>query len=224
MEPSRSQHDIITLRNIDDQDFTFEYDRSRGNYPYVMKAGEISRYPRFLAEHALKKLIDKILDKQKVKLNNEPARAELRERIFVEEEVFQHTPQNSESEKLRKEVENLNKPSDLESILTRNAAKEKAAKPTLVTPTNPVKDEDEVETEKFAGLEDERVAKKAGMAGETVDTTEEVPVKNSVKPTRQQLLSYGENKLGLTLDKKTMARIDKLTDDQLIEEFQFPVD
>ena len=216
--PVRSTHDIITLRNLDDEDFTFDYDRSRGNYPYSIKAGAVGRFPRFLADHAIKKLIDKILDKRRVKLNNEPARAELREMIFVEEEIFQQAPQDTETIRLHKEVEELNKPSDLEQVLSRNKSKEKATEPP-VTPSPPVETELPKEEEKFAGLEKEEVV------GSTVDTTEEIsPVSPKAKPTRLEVLKFAEDKMGLTLDKKTMEKFDKMTDDQLITEIQYPLE
>ena len=220
--PVRSSHDIVTLRNVDEEDFHFEYDRSRGNYPYVIKAGSVARYPRFLADHALRKLIDKILDKQRIKLNNEPARAELRERIFVEEEVFQQAPVDSEAERLRKEVESLNKPSDLDKVLSRSKGQQKVVEPELPLP----KEEPKEEAEAFAGLDDEKKAKKAGLAGGTVDTTEppKTESKPKAKPDRLTILKYAEDKLKLTLDAKTMVKLDKMSDDQLIEEFQYPLD
>jgi len=115
----RSQHDVVTLQNPDDEDFIFEFDRSRGNYPYTIKAGAVARFPRFLADHALKHLIDKLLNKQHIKTNNEAARANLRDKIFVGEEVFQQGPQESEAERLKQEVEALNAPSDLDRVLSR---------------------------------------------------------------------------------------------------------
>ena len=224
--PVRSSHDIVTLRNPDDEDFTFEYDRSRGNYPYTMKAGGVSRFPRFLADHAVKKLIDRILDKRKVKLNNEPARAELREMIFVEEEIFQQAPQEAEAIKLHKEVDALNRPSDLDKVLARTKEKEKATEqPSVPVPAPPPAEELPKEEEKFAGLDDRKEAKKAGFVGPTVDTTKEIPVTASApKPTRLQVLKFAEDKMGLTLDKKTMSKFDKMTDDQLIAEVQYPIE
>ena len=118
-QPLRSQHDIVSLQNIDDEDFIFEFDSSRGNYPYTIKAGTVARFPRFLADLALKHLIDKLLNKQKIKTNNEAARANLRDKIFIGEEVFQQGPQEGEAERLRQEVEALNAPSDLDKVLSR---------------------------------------------------------------------------------------------------------
>jgi hypothetical protein len=222
MEPQyiRSQHDVVTLRNIDTDDFTFEFDRSRGNYPYTIKAGELGRFPRFLAEHCMKKLIDKILNKQKIKTNNEAARAAVRAEIFVEEEVFQQETPDSPAVRLHKEVESLNKPSDLEKVLSKNKSKEpvKPAEPE-VTPEN--KDE-------FEGLEDEKAAKKAGFVGATVDTTVDTPKQPEVKakPTREELYTYAA-KIGMVLDEKdksgftTRQKLDKLKIDDLIKELQY---
>ena len=112
-----AQHDIITIQNIDDEDFVFEYDRASGNWPYTVPAGEIRRFPRFLAQHAVKHLIDKILTKRDVKINNVQARQELASQIVVQEETFQQAPRMSDAERQQGEIDKLNKPSDLEGIL-----------------------------------------------------------------------------------------------------------
>jgi hypothetical protein len=132
MEPkfTRSLHDIITIKNTDEEDFTFEYDRSRGNYPYTIKAGEIKRFPRFLADHAVKHLINKILHKKNIRVDNEAARAAEASEIYIGEEMFQQTPEENVADLTRKTVEELNKPSDLENVIAK--AKKNAPPPEKV--------------------------------------------------------------------------------------------
>src|SRR3990167_4184224 len=119
-----SQHNIVTLLNIDDEDFTFDYAKSEGGPSYVMPTGKPSRFPKFLAEHALKHLIDKILTKREMKTNNEVERAKLAAQIIIEEESFAAGQvQPTEAERTKQEVERLNRPSELEEVLTRFRAK-----------------------------------------------------------------------------------------------------
>jgi hypothetical protein len=117
-----STADIITVMNIDDEDFEFEYDRSSGNYPYVIPAGEIRRFPRFLAQHAVKHLIDKILNRKGIKTNDIKARSELATQVVIGEETFQQTRSKSNADITKEEIDRLNKPSDLEAVLGKKRA------------------------------------------------------------------------------------------------------
>lgn len=200
-QPLRSSHDIVTLNNIDSEDFVFEYDKSRGNYPYTIKAGSIARLPRFLAEHALKHLIDKLLNKRKIKTNNEAARADLRDQIYVNEEVFQQAPQESDAERTRKEIEALNRPSDLDKVLNRA----KINTPELEHNTE----------EELPVVEDE-------------PEIEETPVVKA-KPTRNELFAFAE-KQGLVLDtpdkdgKTLRDTYTKMSIDEVIKELDYPIE
>ena len=100
-------HDIITIKNISDQDFTFEFDRVSGNPPYTIKTGEIKRFPRYIARHAVKHLIDAILISRKIKTNNQVARDNLASQIVIDEEVFGQDRVETEAEKLQKELDKL---------------------------------------------------------------------------------------------------------------------
>ena len=202
--PQISHYDVVALQNIDDEDFVFEYDRSRGNYPYMIPAGQIKRFPRFLAEHALKHLIDKILTKRKEKTSNGNLRQALASEIVINEEVFQKPVVENEADKMRKEIDRMNQPSELESILK----KQRAADNQEPLP-NPPPDAVKVEEEKFAGL------------GPTIDTTEKPveEVKEEVKalPTRREIYGYATGKLGMTLDEKTKKEWDKMKVEELLK-------
>ena len=201
--PQISHYDVVALQNIDDEDFVFEYDRSHGNYPYIIPAGQVKRFPRFLAEHALKHLIDKILTKRKEKTNNDTLRQALAGEIVINEEVFQRPVVEGEADKLRKEVDRMNQPSELEAILKKQRGADKQE-----LPPNPPPDTAKAEEEKFAGL------------GPTIDTTEKpVEIKVEVKavPTRNEIYAYAQNKLGMTLDEKTKKEWDKMKVDELLK-------
>jgi len=214
---------VVTLHNIDDEDFEFEYNRSEGNSPYVIPAGEIARYPKFLADHALKHLTDKILTKKSVKINNEPARMEVANQIVVGEESIRGEPKVSESEKLRKEVEELNKSSTLDAILAKRRAEKEEAKPEPVEVKT--KDRPEDVTEKFEGLEEKK---------EEVDTKlEEIKKEEEAKvvpmPTRTELLEYAV-KQNLVLDEpnkegKTLRETySKMKVEDLVKELDYPLE
>jgi len=104
-QPLTQLYDTVAIKNIDDEDFIFEYGRSEVNHPYVIPAGQIKRFPRFLAEHAVKHLIDKLLNKRKERTNNPVLRQSLAEEIVIAEEVLQQPPVKSEADILKERVE-----------------------------------------------------------------------------------------------------------------------
>ena len=210
MEPQIANYDIVAIQNIDDEDFVFEYDRSRGNFPHIIPAGQVKRFPRFLAEHAVKHLIDKILTKRKERTNNEPLRQSLAEQIVINEEVLQQPPVKSEAEKLKETVDNLNRPSELELVLKKHRDETKEQ----INTTPPVEDT-VVPDEKFAGL------------GPTIDTTDkDVPVApvQEVKavPTRNEIYAYAKNKMGISMDADTQKKWDKMKVSELLTEVADP--
>ena len=212
-----SSFDIIALHNIDSEDFTFEYDKSAGNPPYTIPAGQIKRFPRFLAEHALKHLINQILTRKKMRINNEVARQELAAQIVVDEETFQQGSTQTEAEKLNKDIESMNKPSDLEKILKQNRPKE-------VPQESPQTDTQPKAEEKFEGLEEGEEP----LKGDEVDTTEPtapLPDEEMVAyiPSRGEIYRYAE-KQGMVLDPETTKKLDKMKIPQLLKELGDPRD
>ena len=199
-----SEFDIISLHNITDDDFVFEYDKSAGNPPYLIPANTVRRYPRFLAEHALKHLIDKILTKKKMKTNNDTERQDLASQIVVSEETFQSGPIKTEAERTQEMVREMNKPSDLENILKKNQEKAKAQE-TKETVDESVLPEDK-EEETFEGLEKPKV--------------EEV----KAVPSRNEIFAYAENTLKMTIDEKTRKEWNKMKIEDLIREVGDPRD
>jgi len=204
-----SHYDVIALHNIDDEPFEFEYDKSAGNYPYSIPAGEIRRFPRFLASHALKHLIDKILTKKRLSTNDVLAREGLASQIVVEEELYQNKPAVSKAEENKKLVEELNKPSDLENVLGKHKrADEVAGEIVKETPgSKPTQDPDD----DFEGKPD-------------IDTTEDTPLPPKViaMPTRPEIYDYAKNVLKMQWDEKTQKSYDKMKVADLITEIGDP--
>ena len=112
--------DILVFCNIDKEDFTFKFD---GN-PYTIKAGDTRFFPRFLAGHGAKHLIDKILNRQEKKTSLDNLREELGNQIILGladkyrpqapktltqkvEELNPKEDDKEEFEGLKKEVEEL---------------------------------------------------------------------------------------------------------------------
>lgn len=116
-EQSFQKDDIITLINIDTETFVFEYNTSEGNPSYDIPSGEARRYPGWLADHALKNLIDKILTKRDIRITNAAERHKLAEEIVVSVESLRRERKETEAEILAKKISTLNSPSDLELVV-----------------------------------------------------------------------------------------------------------
>lgn len=208
----RSDSDIISIHNIDTEDFVFSYDASAGNPPYVIPAGEVRRFPRYLANHAIKHLIDKLITKNNDgAIRNIDLRREYMEQIVVQEETYERAPVKSEAEAERDLIEEINKPSELDMLLEKR--KKKAVK-------EEIKEEPEEkapEEEKFEGLE-----KKEPKPPKP----KEEPIKEEVQsvPTRAEIYKYAEETLNMVLDSKTQKKFDKMNVSELLLEVGDPRD
>lgn len=189
MQPA--EYDIVTIQNVDVNEFTFEFNKSQGTRPYTIKAGEIARYPRFLADHAVSKLIDQILTRKKIRTNDKMMRLKYAQKIVLSEEIILPETKATEGEILNKKVDELNKVSELENILGK---KRLAAKPE----ENFILKEDKT-------LEDEETPK--------------VPLKPT--PTRSVLMKYAVENLGMTLDAKSKAIYDKMSIPELAKNLDY---
>jgi len=213
---------IVTLHNIDDEDFVFEYNRSEGNPAYSIPSGEVARYPKFLADHALQHLINKILTKRKVKTNNEPARMEVASQIVIGEESLRQSPTLTPTQKLQQDVEELNKTSTLDAILERRR-KEKEAKVEPVKETVTT-DRPEDVTEHFDGLEE-----KQNEVNQKLDEIKKAEESKVVPmPTKTALIEYAAQQ-GLVLDEankegKTLRQVYlKMNVADLVKELNYPL-
>lgn len=186
-------NDIISLQNVDSEDFEFEYNRSESNSPYLIPAGEVRRFPGWLASHALKHLLDKILTKAEEKTNNVVKRRELAEKIVVSVESLQQKREPSEAELLREKIKKMNEPSDLELLLSRR----------------------EQENKKKLKEDKKEVAREEEKKKELKRITER-------KPTKKELMNYASDKLKMTMNKKTRRKLLRMTVDELIKELDHP--
>jgi len=108
-------NDIVTMKNIDNEDFDFEY----GNVEYRIAEGQTKLLPRFMVDVALTHLIDKILEKQDhsgMLMANKKKRAELADKIILHVDEYVAPRVKTDAEY----VEELNKPSDLDLVLASN--------------------------------------------------------------------------------------------------------
>lgn len=188
------EYDIVTIQNVDVNEFTFEFNKSAGTRPYTIKAGEIARYPRFLADHAVSKLIDQILTRKKLRTNDKAMRLKYAQKIVLSEEIILPESKKTEGEILNEKVDQLNKVSELESILSK---KRLVAKPE----ENYILPEDKTLEE-----EPEDVAPS--------------PLPKAL-PTRSQLMKYATDVVGLTLDAKSKAAYDKMSIPELAKNLDY---
>jgi hypothetical protein len=174
-----------------------------GNPPYKIPAGEVRKFPRFLAEHALKHLIDKLITKEGKSVSNQELRRDFMERIVVQEETFERATEKSEQEQLAEDIEAMNKPSQLDMILKKKR-EEKEKKEKVVEP-----EKEKVEEEKFAGLERKKPEPKKEVRS---------------MPTRREIYEYGERKLNMVIygDEKTKKKLDKMNVPTLLIEVGDP--
>ena len=214
---------IITLQNVDDEDFTFEYNASEGNPPYLIKAGEVVRYPEFLAKKANEKLITKILNKRGERTDNRTLRLELADQIIIDTEKIAQVTEPTETEKLRQEVTKLNQPSTLDTILRKRKAEKKQ---TEKVQERVEKGKSEIE-EKFEGLPE---AKPEEPKVEEKLTEEPKPKEVKAKPTREELYTHAKTKMNLVIDQpdkdgKTLEqKFSKMKIDDLITELDYPME
>lgn len=233
-------HDIVTLKNIDGEDFEFMYDK----HPYFIPAGQVRRFPRFLAEHGLKHLIDKMLNKQQLKTSDEVQRARLAQQIVVNVETFEEPPAKSQAELTAERVADMNKPSDLDALLKSHKepvnqqpyqvkvderGHETVVQPTAApvtppaapqaptTPAAPATTTNDTEegADEFAGLKDQNQP-----TPPTTPTTPEV----KAMPSKAELLKYAADTLKMNLaDDKTKKALERMTVPQLIKELDYPM-
>ena len=213
----RDQYKIVTLKNIDSEDFTFSVD----NQPYLLKAGELRNFPKFMARLAVKHLVDKILVKQDVegkKMANKALREEVASKIIVNEEDFA-IPAKPTTEEI---IEKMNTPSDLDNVL--NKQKGRLSVEATIIP-NPEPDLEDIETPSLSvvatPLETTTLKESNTTIKESATSLDEtfVGLETQGLPTRGEMLSYAEKTLKMNLaDKKTIAHFDNLTDVELYKD------
>ena len=183
----REMYNNVLIKNIDIKDFKFQCDSEW----YMIPAGETRSFPKFIATHAMRKLIDKLANrKDKSGKTNilQTFRKKMAAKIFISEEKFDKPVAPSDREIVEKMQE-----SDLDAILKKNKkalkTKAKVAKKT---------------TKK----------KKTGKEKESFDG-----LKKNKKPTRAEMLDYAQNTLKMDIeDPETKKAYKKMTNPQLFKE------
>lgn len=221
-------YDWIAIKNIDDEDFTFEVEGS----PYQIEKNDTRYFPRFMAALAVKKLVTKILNKRDPQgraVSNIKKRQEVASQIIVEERPMA-TPIKKTQDQINHElVEKMNS-SDLDSVLKRRKSDLRSKDPNknLIEPPEvvppevklPEKKEPKVSKNKVKPTETNEDGP-SKLPGEITDTNK---VKFKV-PDRKELMRYAKNDLKLDLsDKKTIAEFKKMSDEDLAIELQYPME
>lgn len=206
MTPVADSYNAVLLKNPMSEDFVFGYDNRRdqadymeeGNY--IIKAGEVRAFPKFIARIAMKHLIDRILMKKDVQgklINNQNERDKIAAIVLVREEKYDkpYIPTDKQI------VDEMG--TDMERLLAKQSTRlaEEATQPEAREVAEVKNDEEE-----FEGLK-------------------EVKPK-----TREELYSYAVNSLKLDLEAvvdnkggkpRTAKQVwDKMTVEQLVTEFQ----
>lgn len=205
-------YSMVTFQNIDTEPFNIEYNLSDPNNAYsaVIQPGQVKSLPFFIAKLAIKHLIDAVLTKQKVPINNQHRREELYSKIVIDVDDIQSPVIKSPERQAIDSIDKYNKPSDLDNILARRAK----------TPIVP--QDDKPTEEKIVTHEEDRTVLK-----EDKDEPEVfVGLKNATPlppnpPTREQLYSYAKTKLGMELDDKTMTKFENMGVNELAKELDY---
>jgi hypothetical protein len=227
MDNQDELYKIVTLKNVDNEDFVFSVDK----VPYLFKAGEVRNFPKFMANLAVKHLIDKILekrDKEGKLMTNPKEREALASQIVVGEEQYDrpHVPSTQEI------VEQINQPSDIDTALARNRDRLKTETPVVSLPTPdlstisvpvipvsstlPIKEVITPDNKTTEGLKTGSDNQEGHVASSETEEFEGLK-----SPARDEMLAYAKNILKLDIeDKKTKAAFAKMTDEELFKELQ----
>jgi len=120
IEEDKSIYNIVTIKNVDDEDFVFSVDKVQ----YIIRTGETRNFPKFMARLAVKHLVDRILlkkDPDGALLGNTGERNKVSDEIVIGEDTYEKPRMPTDQEI----VENINRPSDID-----NALKGRKNKPT----------------------------------------------------------------------------------------------
>ncbi len=197
---------MITLKNVDVERFEVIYDsKSYG----VVDPGHIRKFPRFLAEHAVKHLVDQIMNRADLRLDNITKRQEYAQQIIVGEEAYALPSAVTETERLQAEVERMNKGSDLDAILSKRRAGEE----TVNSDTMPVEQAALVEPVSTLSQPEVPVS-----IPEPVQIPTEQPAATVVsepstegEPSREQLYDHARNVMKIDVeDQKTKEAFDAM--------------
>ena len=195
MPEDQTQYNIVTLKNIDDEDFIFAVNKTQ----YVIPAGEIRRFPKFMATLGYKHLVDKLLIKEDPEgraLTNQKKRDEIGSKILVDEKEYERPQLPTDAQIL----EEMNRPSEMDRLLDKNRSKLETQEDAVVTTDEdiiiPEPEVGVVKEEKFEGLETEITL-----------------------PSRAEMMTFAKDVLFLNVGHHmTQKRLAKLSDTELYVE------
>jgi hypothetical protein len=95
----------ITLQNPDKEGIEIRYD---GQSYGVLEPGTQMTLPYFLADHVTKHLINQILNRLKIPLNNQIKRDEWRSKIVINEDQYRQSAPLTQQQILQKQIDELN--------------------------------------------------------------------------------------------------------------------
>ncbi len=106
--------DIITVFNPDNEVFYIRYDnKSYG----IIEPGKARRMPRFMAKLVIKHLVDQCINKENGNTADQALRDKWLSSIVIDEEIYAPVQEETEDDKIRRDLERLNQSSDLDRIL-----------------------------------------------------------------------------------------------------------
>lgn len=219
----------ITVKNIDNEDFVFKVSREQ----YMIEAGEVRVFPKFMVRPMLKHLIDKILIKRNPEgklLRNRKLREELAAKIVLKEETYQKPIVPTDKEL----VERMNTQPELDRVLEKNKKRQRKKevklidKPKVVPTEIPSVDKPLVKPKVKARPKTKTKVKKAeivvkkskAIVPTTTETFDQIEdEKKQVVPSRDEMLKYAKNVLRLDINEpKTKKAWDKMSDKKLFVE------
>lgn len=240
-----SLYNIVTIKNIDNEMFPIRYNTSDpiNAYYYDLQPGEVKHLPTFIANLAVKHLIDRMLNKQKKRINNEDERAALTSRIVLNIEKTEMTRPKSKEQMAIEEAERRRGPSDLDKYLSKGRGETTPEPVTRVPrvapvnttplPTPPAENgtqEDFNNPDNLPEDTDEEapsVAKADPQNPATDPTqpviTDSVPTDAPNMPSREALYGYAKSNLGMVLDEKQTKILDAKSVEELVTELDYPV-
>ena len=192
----------VTVKNIDDEDFVFTVNREK----YLIKAGEVRVFPKFMVSPMLKHLIDRLLIKEEptgAQIRNKQKRDALSNRIVMGEEAYQKPIVPTE----RQMVDEMNDQPELDRVLERNRKRAKAQD------DQPKAEEAPAKESEFDQIKQEAKQKKVkGKIAKTKKTDKNIP-------TRDEMMTYAADVLKMdTTNSKNKKALDDLDDATLYHE------
>lgn len=191
---------ILTIKNIDTEEFVVELDHKIWG---ILKPGEVKTFPEFLARHAIKHLIDQVMNHKDEPTNAESKRKQYEAQIIVDQNSFEPIRRKNEMEILEEQVNKLNNPLD-DVLGNYKRASSEPNEPEEVAPELPPSVSPPMQQEEFFDKPDtppEDVIVTQTNGGPTTQTvvTSDTTLGNETPVTRSMLYNVARDK-GFRLD------------------------